>query len=146
MTWTYDGDLATDRDKVRWLSGDTDTSDQLITDEEIAYALTLSANVRYAAATVCEGIAAKFARKATTRVGDLSISWGDLGKQYSERADRLRRDAAYGAIPVAGGVSIARVESVHEDTDVPAPSFAIGMLDNPYAGSVTASYSNEDDD
>ena len=38
MTWTYSGDPATNaRDAIRFLTGDTDTNDQLINDEEIAW-------------------------------------------------------------------------------------------------------------
>ena len=40
MTWNYSGDPSlSSRDAVRFLIGDTDPNDPLVTDEEIAYAL-----------------------------------------------------------------------------------------------------------
>ena len=37
MAWTYSTALTADKDKVRFLIQDTDTDDQLLADEEIAY-------------------------------------------------------------------------------------------------------------
>ena len=55
MSWTYSGDPATsDKDAVRFLTGDTDAGDQLASDEEIAYALSQRPDVRLAAAVVCD--------------------------------------------------------------------------------------------
>ena len=41
MTWTYSGNpSSTERDAVRFLVGDTDTNDQLLSNEEIDYLVT----------------------------------------------------------------------------------------------------------
>jgi len=50
MTWTYGGapgttTSATRRDAVRLLVGDTDTTDQQITDEEIAFGLSQASEI-----------------------------------------------------------------------------------------------------
>ena len=38
MAWTYSGDPSSSaRDAIRFLVGDTDTNDQLVTNEEIAW-------------------------------------------------------------------------------------------------------------
>jgi len=47
MTWTYSGNPAnSSSDAVRFLIGDTDTTDQLISNEEIAYLVTVHGNIR----------------------------------------------------------------------------------------------------
>lgn len=78
MTWTYTNAPATvPRDAVRFLSGDTDTGNQQVTDEAIAFLLTeWNDNTYLAAAAVCDAAAGKAAAQAdeSKSVGDLSIS------------------------------------------------------------------------
>ena len=46
MTWSYSGDPANStNDSIRFLIGDTDTNDRLITNEEIAYIVTQLRNL-----------------------------------------------------------------------------------------------------
>jgi hypothetical protein len=127
MSWTYD--LSTNTGKVRYWAGDTDSSDQLATDEEIAYALSLTTDVKSAAAMVLDQLAAKWGRKADSSVGDLQISYSQASKRFEELARRLRT-FGISPIPVAGGTSVSRIEEVEEDEDVPDPGFKVGMLDN----------------
>lgn len=132
LTWTYSGDpAANDRDAVRWLSGDTDTADRLVTDEEIAFALAEHPTQALAAAVVCEAIAAKFAREADRRVGDVSLSASQKAKAYRERAEELRANATILAVPSFGGLTISGKEALDEDTDAVQPSFRIGKDDHP---------------
>ena len=75
MSWTYSRDPSvSDRDKVRFLIGDTDVDDQLISDEEIDWLLTEESSVTSASVRACETVAAKFARLADKSVGDLRLS------------------------------------------------------------------------
>lgn len=136
MAWTYTSSGPTsDTEKVHFLVGDTDTTDQQITDEEIAYCLTRSgSNLTLAAAYACDAVAAKYARKVTKSAGDLSIAYSDLWQHYKDLAASLRRETSCAAVPVGGGISIARVEAVEEDTDRVEPAFKVGMLDNPEVG------------
>ncbi len=89
MAWTYDGDpSANNRDKVRFLIGDTDTDNQLLQDAEITFLFNeWNSNAYLAAAHACDSLAAKFAGKAdnSKSVGDLSIS-----TQFGQQADRYR--------------------------------------------------------
>lgn len=89
MAWTYGGDpSANNRDKVRFLIGDTDTNNQLLQDAEITFLLDQwNTNAYVAAAHACDALAAKFAAKSdySKSVGDLSIS-----TQYGQQADRYR--------------------------------------------------------
>lgn len=91
MTWTYTGDPSvSNRDKVRFLIGDTDTNDQLVNDEEIAWALSEGGSIYQAAHDLCTVIASKFARLATSKsVGDLSLSYSDRAETYHRLAERM---------------------------------------------------------
>jgi hypothetical protein len=131
MTWTYGGDpSASDRDEVRFLVGDTDTTEQLVTNEEIAYAILKSSNNQLAAACIANALAAKFARKADKSVGDLSITYSQQAKQFRELAAQLMKDGSIsGAMPYASGISVSGKDTVEEDTDRVQPSFRRGQFD-----------------
>ena len=98
--WSYTGNpSARPIDKVRFLCGDTDTSNQLIMDPEIDFLLSEWNNDAYiSAAFACEAIAGKYSAKSdySRSVGDLSIStqYGASAKTFLDRAARLRTSAA----------------------------------------------------
>lgn len=129
---TYSGDpQLSDRDAVRMYIGDTDSSSWQLTDPEIDYLLTKFGTPLFAAAQAARNIAAKYGRKITKRVGDLSISYAELQKNYLDLAAELDAQAAtMGAVPYAGGTSIADIVAVNENTDRPKPSFRRGMFDD----------------
>lgn len=141
MTWTYSSNpSASDLDEVRFLVGDTDTTSQLVTNEEITYAVAEEGDNLSAAARVAKAIAAKFARKVDRTVGDLRISYSQRQKHYMDLAAELKARSDIGAAaPYAGGLSIAEKESVRENTDRVRPSFTKGMHDN-------GLYQQEDED
>lgn len=125
MTWTYTGDPSdSEKDAVRFLIGDTVSTDPLITDEEIAWLLTERGGVYPAAIQACETIAAKFARLADTQVDDVRVNLSQRAKGYRELAQTLSsRQAISGAMPFAGGISQAQKETAEEDTDRVPPFF-----------------------
>ncbi len=133
MTWTYNGDPSTsDRDAIRYLVGDTDTTDQQTTDEEIAWILTEEPNVYFAAARAARTISAKFARKADKTVGDLSIKYSQSRDHYDMLAKDLEvRGAVRAGSVYAGGISKTDKETVEEDDDRVKPSFKRGIHDAP---------------
>lgn len=95
MTWTYSGDpAANQRDAVRFLVADTDSTDPLITDEEIAYLLDIYTEAPHAAVGAARAIAAKFSREAdqARQVGDLHLSESLSQKsfQYHHLGDHLQ--------------------------------------------------------
>ncbi len=132
MTWTYAGDpSANNRDEVRFLVGDTDTTDQLITDEEIAYAVAEESSNRGAAALVARAIAASFARRADRSVGDLKVSYKQRYDNYIALATSLESKAAVSdPVPFAGGISVSNKDALQDDTDRVKPSIARGLHDN----------------
>jgi len=92
MSWSYDpNNLSTTTSSgrlntVRLIVGDTETTDQLIQNEEIAFSLSQSNdNVYYAASLVCRLIAAKFSRLVDTSLDNaISAKYSTRAKQYQQ--------------------------------------------------------------
>ena len=127
MTWSYD---ETDLDKttasgrlnvVRLLLGDTDTTDQLIQDEEINFYLSENSDDVYGAAVdAAESLAAKFARDVNRQVGDLAIEAETKMVHFVALAERLRKQARKSS--PRGGIFIGN--------DKDQRLFNVGMHDN----------------
>lgn len=138
MTWTYSSTSSalSLKDRVRFLVRDTDTTRQLVQDEEINWALAdVGSNYYAAAATVCRTIAASQRDANSVTVGDVkeeggdSSDWLDLAADYERRAVTLVSCPA----PFLGGSSIDRKRDNAGDTDRTRPSFVIAQFDNPAA-------------
>lgn len=135
MTWSYSPALATAKDRVRFKVGDTDTTDQLISDEEVAGVLSVQANEALAAAQLAEAIAGRFSRKAAFSNGSLSMQADQQAKAYMELAARLRSQASQDAIHqvgiLVGGRTIAGRVALATDPSVVQPAFALDQDDSP---------------
>jgi hypothetical protein len=130
MTWTYGGDPdANDRDEVRFLVGDTDTTDQQITDEEIAYCVSKGGGNYMAAALASEAIAASYARDVDVKNGPAQEWASQRYKHYKDKATELRKRGGAFVKPIFGGQSLADKDSLNSDSDVPQPYFRRGMSD-----------------
>lgn len=129
MSWTYTDPGTSNRDWVRWRVGDTDTTDQLQTDAEIAAALATYGSKFKAAAAVARAIAAKYSRKADTTMDQLSISHSQKAKAYLALAGEIEAGVALDAGRV-GSIQITQTdrETEREDTERPQPAFASGMF------------------
>lgn len=144
MTWTYAGapgtsSAATRRDAVRLAVGDTDTTQQQLTDEEIAYFLLgTSDDVLGAAIAGCRALSFKYARQVNLSENGLSDGGGDRYLHYKELLNvLLSQESSGGLIVSAGGISVSDKEAAAEDTDLVQPIFSVGMNDNPGSGSNT---------
>lgn len=132
MAWTYSGDPSSgSRDQVRFLIHDTDTSDQLLQDEEIDWVLTERPNVYLAGETCCIQIATGFSRFADQSTQDLSDSYSQRAKMYSERAMELRELAwkSTPVIPYAGGTSVSDKELQRDNDNIVQPRFRRDQFD-----------------
>lgn len=135
MTWTYSGDPgASLLDEVRFLIQDTNTDEQLLSNEEITYLLTSYGDPYSAAVAAVVSLIAQASRSAaeSKTVGNLSLSrqlgarvqqWESLKKHLE--AERFRRNPA---APVVNPNAIlptdeAKVEG--EGTD-----YVVGQMDN----------------
>lgn len=94
MSWSYSGNPASSAlDAVRFLLLDTDIQSQLLSNEEINYLLSVeNDNIYEAAIRGAIQASAKFGRKGSKSVGDLSIEYGAQADFYQSLADRLRRE------------------------------------------------------
>jgi hypothetical protein len=137
MTWSYSGDPSTStKDEVRFLSGNTDTNRQLVSDEEVLYAISQYSNTRLAAALVLRALAAKFSRETDYREGDIAVSDSKQAEAFRKMADELdpggiTTAAALLALPSFGGLSKAEKDTLDSNTDAVQPSFYRGMNDIP---------------
>jgi hypothetical protein len=135
MPWSYSGDPASsDKDAVRFLLGDTLSSDEQLQDAEINFLIDQQGgNVYLAASMGANMLASKYARLVDKSVGDLRISYGSRQKAYLALSDALAAQAITSgaglAAPYAGGISVSDKEIDIDNTDRVAPSFKKGMHD-----------------
>jgi hypothetical protein len=142
MSWSYDAtnlDTSTVSGRintVRLLVGDTDTTDQQVQNEEIAFALSQTGDSVYSAASwAARTIASQYSRRVNTELsGALKASYSDLATQYSKLAENLEYQGkkAGGAIGVlAGGITISDVNAVRANTNRVEASFRRDRFRNP---------------
>ena len=137
MTWTYDTSLSANKDKVRFYASDTDSAAAItVTDEEIAGLLTLAGGVRSAAAMLCDHLALRYSQRGQQLTDDIgqSVNYGDIAKQFSERARVLRSQASFGAVPFAGGISVAQKQATSANADRVVPAFSVSTHEAPGSG------------
>lgn len=141
MTWTYSGNPASSaRDAIRFLIGDTDTTDQLVSDEEIAWVNTEASGTSTAttalydaASRCCLTIASKLARQADKSIGDLSVSLSQRSTAYKAMAMEMKGLAARSGnvpIPYAGGITISDKDIDQENSDIFRTWFVAGQFEN----------------
>jgi len=132
MAWTYSGDPSTSpKDEVRFIIGDTDSSDPQLSDGEIEYLLSEYGSPLAAAIPAIESLIAKYTRYADQRTGDISVSYSKLVDQYRALLSTIKdKLAAADALPYCGGISISDREIDEEDDDRVPPSFDKGFMDN----------------
>lgn len=152
MAWSYDPTslgtttAAEQLNAVRLLTGDTDTTDQQLQDEEITFALSQSgSNIYTAGVWAANAIASKYSRLVTTELdGALRAEYSDLASNYRNLAIQLREDGrrySAGALGLeAGGISISEINLVRSNTDRPQPFARTDRFDNPKAGSPPEDY------
>ena len=143
MSWSYDKtDLNTTSTSgrlnvVRFLVGDTDSSDPQIENEEVIFGLGQNNNNIYTtAAWVCRTIASKYSRQVNLSLDDqIEAEYGELHKHYLRLADMLEyqglKNVNLGV--KAGGLSKATMYSVTQLTDRPESAFRVNQFDNPPA-------------
>jgi hypothetical protein len=136
--WTYDttqliGVSATNKlMQVRTLIADTNNKDQLLWDEQIAFAIAQVGNIYKAAADCCRQIAAKYSRDVDITEGLLHKTYSARQKAFAARAAELdQRAKLTGAgVPYAGGISQTDKQLVSQDSDRVVPQFMIGLTDS----------------
>ena len=131
MSWSYRDSLGTDRDKTRFRIGDTDTNEQLLSNELLDALLVSRGSPTLAAIDAVEGILAKFARD----IDRSALGMGGVRSQktqfYRDLLKELRAEAARGDTSIFfGGGSIAEKDSNLDDSDAPVTPFRIDQFKN----------------
>ena len=128
MTWTYSTAQTLDRDKVRFIIGDTYNDRQLLSDEEIAAVLARQSNdLTRTAIEICDHLEAKYVRRAESRSGDIIADFLTVAAKYRELANRLRRKGVKGFAMFY----IADRETELAQTSMEKPKISLGEFDNP---------------
>jgi hypothetical protein len=136
MTWTYSGNPgASTLDEVRFLIQDTDTTDQLLSNEELNYLIDAFDDSAYGAAISAVvsliGTAAR-ATEESKKVGDLSLTRkaGLRLQQWEGLLSHLRQEQfrRFPVAPIANPNSIIpTVDKVDEDA---SSDYPLGWTDN----------------
>ena len=139
MAWSFDKALGTDKDWVRFLIGDTNSSRALVDDETIEAVLGAEPNRYIAAAEICEyivrGLTAGGALE-DRKVGEVRIRYRRTGDLLALAA-RLRLRGSAHMKPSAGGVYQSDTDSYNADTSLDRQEIGKGMFNNPAVGSVS---------
>jgi len=134
MSWSYSGDPSGSKgDAVRFEIPDTDESRQLVSDEEIAYALSEESGIIGAAARCCEIVARRYTQQADVATGDVKLTYSKQAENLAVRAKELRAAAQGSHAPYSGSQSVSRKEALGEDADRVVGRFSRGQFDNPSA-------------
>jgi hypothetical protein len=135
MTWTYSGDPGdSELDEVRFLIQDTDTDDQLLSDEELTYLLNSYGDPYSAAIAAVVSLIGKASRSVeeSKKVADLSLTrkagarlqqWEAL-KRHLE-SERFRRNPVAPVINPNAILPTDQAKVEGEGTD-----YVVGQMDN----------------
>lgn len=135
MTFTYVGPATSDRDKVRFLIQDTDSTNPHMTDEEINWLISEWADVYDAAANAADVLAGSYAHKAdySKSVGDLSLSetFSTQSERFASLATNLRLNRMRRFTPTW----VANAEALKSTADRSVTTYNTdaytGQMDNP---------------
>lgn len=127
MTWTYDEALTTDRDKVRYLIGDTVAAEPYVSDEAIAWHLSEENNNLYRAAIgAVDGVLAVLARKVSKSISGFSLSADQKFAHYQQVRKLLQEkaDSNMTILVYAGGITVLDQDTRREDETLLEPAFS----------------------
>jgi len=121
MTFTYDADLGTNLDKVRFYLGDKTEDAGLLpedanfTDEELGGLIAAEGSWQRAVAAGFETLAALWRRHPTFKADGLTLNRTDIANGFLAQAKEWRR--SYGRGGGAGSRASTRVDGYSDDKD-----------------------------
>lgn len=142
MTWSYDNTAlgtSTESERinsVRFLLGDTDSTDEQVQNEEIVFALSQNNNdIYFTASWLAYSLSSKYSRYVDVELdGQLSEKYSQLSSQYNNLSKVLSsqgKTLGNNLYMYAGGIREAQVETIQEDTSRLKPEFSDGQFKNP---------------
>lgn len=125
MAFSYSGDPSdSNRDEVRFLIQDTDSSDPLFQDAEIDFLITDEGSPLKAAMRGAETLMAKFSGLCDENVGRVRVAFGQKSEAYMRLCAKFRRRLAIrDAEPFAGALRESQKDSQELDQDRVPPIF-----------------------
>lgn len=130
--FSYSGDPSTSqKDQVRFLIGDTEVDDMILTDAEIEWCITNrgSTNLYLAASDAADLAGHKYSRIINRQTGTLSLSMSTSSNPFQQRSKALRQLASERRVgPVLASDSLASNIASHGGRR--PPLFWVGMHDN----------------
>lgn len=137
MGWSYTGDpLSSPIDAIRFLIGDTDSTEPQLQDEEIAFLVTTWRNkgtMYWAASQAAETIAAKYTREIALSSDSQTLDLSQLSQKYMTLAEQLR--SKHWQLLAGGNVDVGGITPGQQpDPSVLPTAFGRGMHDNYQAG------------
>ena len=137
-TYTYTDPSDSPKDQVRFLLQDTRTTEWLISDEEIDWAITVwyqqYGTYQWVAAFLADTIAARYAREAPISADGISVDLSGVCQQMRDLATSLRAQhnelAGIAGLPEAGGI----LYGDEMDRSLKPFAFGTGMHDDPAVG------------
>lgn len=116
MAFTYD--ISTDRGKVRFLLGDTNTNTSYLADSEIDYLLTKnSSNITAAAMDGALQLSMQFARTPDKKIGDLQLTYKSISSGFMVIYNSLKAKSSSTCTAFAGGISSSDKDDRYSDSD-----------------------------
>jgi hypothetical protein len=135
MTWTYVGPATSDRDKVRFLIQDTESTSPHMTDEEINWLISEWADVYDAAAQAADILAGQYAHKAdySKSVGDLSLNetFSTQSQRFSALANSIRLNRMRRYVPSWVANPEALKSTANRTVNTYNTDAHLGQMDNP---------------
>jgi len=135
MSFSFNENLPTNKDKVRFYIGDIESNQKQVDDETIEAILDLVGdNVYSAAATICEHLSAKFAKIKHRRGGVTAINFASTASDYAKLARKFRMKATLesgGTGFIMPSISEAAKKANRDDTDLTQASFSRNIHDHP---------------
>ena len=121
-----------------WIGDTTETTPQL-SDEEIAYLLSLTDGAVLPAAILgCLQLANRYSSQVDFAVEtELRVSLSQRADAYARRAQELREEvdrqttSGLAPLPYAGGISRSDMQRQEQDSDRVPPGFVVGIMSAP---------------
>ena len=130
MAWTYSGDPgSSDRDKLRFISGDVDITRQLWTNEELDFVLGDTSSEDEAARQLLQAKIRQLSLTPRVRLGSFTFDATALISSLKENLEALGVSRGSMA-PWAGGISKADKQARESRQDRVKPRFHRGQFDN----------------
>jgi hypothetical protein len=101
-----DPDTLDELQLVRLTLGDTDSSDQIFSDEHVILALATYGRPKRAAYELALGRRAFYARKVSRTIDGLSVSYSDLVRHWTSVIDTLRQELNLESVGALGGAGL----------------------------------------